>query len=153
MKVEISFKRAEFSDRAFLLALRKLSMNEHLQAAGITLNDEQHLQRIDEFFQESFLIKYNDKNIGVVKLGMLPDRLHIRQLQIMPEFHNSGIGSKVVSLIKQKAVERILPVTLNVLLENPAKRLYEREGFITEGQTQLEYQMRWNNPSVKTKAT
>lgn len=147
MKAEISFKRAEFSDRAFLLTLRKSSMNEHLNAAGIKLSDQQHLQRIDEFFQESFLIKYNDKKIGLIKLGMLPDRLHIRQLQIMPKFHNGGIGSKVVALVKQKAVERDLPVTLNVLLENPAKRLYEREGFITEGQTDLEYQMRWqSNP-------
>lgn len=145
MKAEISFKRAEFPDRSFLLALRKSSMNEHLHAAGLKLNDQQHLQRIDEFFQESFLIKYNDKNIGLIKLGMLPDRLHIRQLQIMPEFHNGGIGSKVVALVKQKALERGLPVTLNVLLENPAKRLYEREGFITEGQTDLEYQMRWQS--------
>ena len=145
MKAEISFKRAEFPDRSFLLALRKSSMNEHLHAAGLKLNDQQHLQRIDEFFDESFLIKYNDKNIGLIKLGMLPDRLHIRQLQIMPEFHNVGIGSKVVALVKQKALERGLPVTLNVLLENPAKRLYEREGFITEGQTDLEYQMRWQS--------
>ncbi|GHE78614.1 GNAT family N-acetyltransferase [Thalassotalea profundi] len=146
MKAEISFKRAEFSDRPFLLALRKSSMDKHLHAAGLKLNDEQHLQRIDEFFEESFLIKYNNKNIGLVKLGMLTDRIHIRQLQIMPEFHNAGIGSKVVRLIKKKAVERTLPVTLNVLLENPAKRLYEREGFITEGQTELEYQMRWHLP-------
>jgi ribosomal protein S18 acetylase RimI-like enzyme len=145
MKAEISFKRAELPDRSFLLALRKSSMNEHLHAAGLKLNDQQHLQRIDEFFDESFLIKYNDKNIGLIKLGMLPDRLHIRQLQIMPEFHNGGIGSKVVALVKQKALERGLPVTLNVLLENPAKRLYEREGFITEGQTDLEYQMRWQS--------
>lgn len=145
MKAEISFKRAELPDRSFLLALRKSSMNEHLHAAGLKLNDQQHLQRIDEFFDESFLIKYNDKNIGLIKLGILPDRLHIRQLQIMPEFHNGGIGSKVVALVKQKALERGLPVTLNVLLENPAKRLYEREGFITEGQTDLEYQMRWQS--------
>mgnify|MGYP000563144933 CR=1 FL=1 len=145
MKAEISFKRAEFSDRPFLLALRKSSMNEHLHAAGIKLNDEQHLQRIDEFFEESFLIKYNSKSIGLVKLGMLSDRLHIRQLQIMPEFHNVGIGSKVVGLIKKKALERSLPVTLNVLLENPAKRLYERQGFFVEGQTDLEYQMRWQD--------
>lgn len=53
----------------------------------------------------------------MVKLGLLPDRLHIRQLQILPEFHNGGIGSKVVTLVKQKASERLLPVTLNVLLK------------------------------------
>ncbi|XQW83767.1 GNAT family N-acetyltransferase [Thalassotalea piscium] len=143
MKAEISFKRAEREDRPFLLALRKSSMNEHLHAAGITLNDEQHLQRIDEFFEDSFLIKYNQRSIGLVKLALLPERLHLRQLQLIPEFHNGGIGGKVLSLIKMKAKERELPITLNVLLDNPAKRLYEREGFIVEGQTDLEYQMRW----------
>lgn len=143
MKVEISFKRAELSDRPFLLALRKVSMTDHLLAAGITLTDAQHLVRIDEFFQESFIIHYNKQQIGLVKLGILPASLHIRQLQILPEFHNGGIGSKVIALIKQKAIARGLPISLNVLLDNPAKRLYEREGFIVEGQTVLEYQMRW----------
>ena len=143
MNVEISFKRAEISDRSFLLTLRKASMDEHLHAAGIDMNDEQHLVRIDEFFQESFLIQYNNNPIGLVKLALLPDSLHIRQLQILPEFHNQGVGSNVLLLIKKKAIERQLPITLNVLLQNPAKRLYEREGFIVEGNTNLEYQMRW----------
>ncbi|GAA5140151.1 GNAT family N-acetyltransferase [Thalassotalea piscium] len=143
MKAEISFKRATTEDKGFLLELRKLSMGQHLAAAGINLSDDEHLQRINEFFQESFVIQYNGKSIGVVKLGLLPDRLHIRQLQILPEFHNGGIGSKVVTLVKQKASERLLPVTLNVLLKNPAKRLYDREGFIVEGQSDLEYKMRW----------
>ena len=143
MKAEIGFKRAEKIDREFLLALRKSTMTDHLLKADITLTDEQHMMRIDEHFADSFLILFNSEPIGLVKLGVLSDRLHIRQLQILGEFCNIGIGSKVLNLIKDKARQRALPITLNVLLENPAKRLYLREGFKIEGQNELEYQMRW----------
>ncbi|WP_448566174.1 GNAT family N-acetyltransferase [Thalassotalea ganghwensis] len=119
-------------------------MNEHLLRANINLTDEQHMMRIDEHFEDSFLILFNGEPIGLVKLGLLTDRFHIRQLQILNEFCNIGIGSKVLSLIKEKAKQRSLPITLNVLLENPAKRLYEREGFVIEGQNDIEYQMRWD---------
>jgi len=143
MKMSIAFQKATHADRDFLLALRKASMTEHLSAAGLALSDEQHFERIDEFFAESHLILLNEQAIGVLKLGVLQDRLHIRQLQILPKFHNRGIGTNVIELIKRKATERSLPITLNVLLANPAKKLYQRAGFVVEGENELEYQMRW----------
>jgi ribosomal protein S18 acetylase RimI-like enzyme len=143
MKTTISFKKANPQDKAFLLELRKASMNEHLAKAGIVLSDEQHYERIDEFFPDSHLIYKDDEKIGLVKFGLLDDRLHIRQFQIMPAFHNCGIGSRVLSLLMKKAQERDIAITLNVLLANPALKLYQRHGFIIIKETQLEYQMRW----------
>lgn len=55
MKAEISFKRATTEDKGFLLELRKLSMGQHLAAAGINLSDDEHLQRINEFFKSHLL--------------------------------------------------------------------------------------------------
>lgn len=144
MKTTISFKKANELDKAFLLELRKASMTEHLAKAGIILSDEQHFERIDEFFSDSNIIYKGDEKIGLVKFALLDDRLHIRQFQIMPSFHNYGIGSRVLTLLKNKAQERNLAITLNVLLENPALKLYQRHGFIIENENQLEYQMRWH---------
>jgi ribosomal protein S18 acetylase RimI-like enzyme len=143
MKTTIRFKKASQQDKSFLLELRKASMTEHLAQAGIVLSDEQHFARIDEFYADSHIIYKDDQKIGLVKFGLLDDHLHIRQFQIMPAFHNCGIGSRVLSLLKKKAQERDLSITLNVLLENPALKLYQRHGFIIEKETQLEYQMRW----------
>ena len=52
MKTTISFKKANEQDKPFLLELRKLSMTEHLAQAGIVYSDEQHFERINEFFAE-----------------------------------------------------------------------------------------------------
>ncbi|GAA6205866.1 MULTISPECIES: GNAT family N-acetyltransferase [Thalassotalea] len=150
MKSTISFKKASQLDKPFLLVLRKTSMTAHLEKAGLVMNDQQHFQRIDEFFTDSHIICKDNEQIGLVKFALLEDRLHIRQFQILPAFHNCGIGTRVLSLLKKKAQERNLAITLNVLLANPALKLYKRQGFIIENETQLEYQMRWQPSADKS---
>lgn len=146
-KAKISFRQASKEDRGFLLALRKASMNEHLIAAGIMLNDQQHLQRIDEYFSDSHLILHDNKIIGLLKLGLFSDRIHIRQFQLLPEFHGLGIGSLILTMVKRKAIEKQVSITLNVLLNNPAKQLYLRHDFTVCGVNELEYSMRWQRPA------
>lgn len=146
LAAEISFKQATHQDRAFLLQLRKLSMVEHLENADIYLDDEQHYARIDEFFADSYLILRNQDPIGLLKLGVFIDRLHIRQFQILPEYQGSGIGSKILAVVKEKAQAKNRAITLNVLLNNPAKQLYARHGFVVMNENALEFNMRWQSP-------
>lgn len=143
-KSVLSFKKAGPQDTSFLLKLRKLSMTEHLLAAGLDYDDEQHKARILEYYNDTYLLNLEDKTIGVVKLGQMVDRWHIRQFQILPEYHGKGIGSKVLSLLQSKAKGVNMPITLNVLYQNPARRLYERMGFKVIGENGLEYQMKWS---------
>ena len=146
MKVVIGFRRAEQADIDFLLILRKTSMNEHLLRAGITLSEQYHLSRINEFFSDSHLILRDKQAVGLIKLGVLSTSLHIRQLQILPEFHHMGIGSYVMDVVKKQSVKIELPITLSVLLDNPAKSLYLRHGFIVTEKNDLEYKMSWLLP-------
>jgi GNAT superfamily N-acetyltransferase len=139
----ISFRRATLNDRSFLLTLRKASMNEHLQGAGIYLDDSAHLERIDEFFSDSYIISYQKNAIGLLKLGLLSDKIHIRQFQLLPQYHGLGIGSRALELVKRKAQEKHLDITLNVLMKNPAKQLYLRHNFVIIDTNELEFQMRW----------
>jgi N-acetylglutamate synthase-like GNAT family acetyltransferase len=141
-KVTIGFRQAQQGDIDYLLQLRKATMEEHLVVAGLILSDQQHLDRIYECFADSSIILMNNQPIGLIKLGVFPDKLHIRQLQISPQYQGKGIGGKVLTLIKEKAKGRRLPLTLNVLLANPVISLYLRLGFIVTGQNALEYQMR-----------
>lgn len=139
----ISFRRATLNDREFLLTLRKASMDQHLQMAGIYLDDRAHFQRIDEFFADSYLILLENDAIGLLKLGIFPDKIHVRQFQILPSYQGLGIGSRVLGLVKRKAQNNGLNITLNVLLHNPAKALYLRQDFVVVDTNTLEYQMRW----------
>lgn len=145
MKLSVGFRRALSSDIDFLLLLRKSTMTEHLNKAGFYFTDQDHIDRIKEFFEDSFIITNHKESIGLIKLGLLADRVHIRQFQILPLFHRKGVGSYVLKVVKKKAKDLELPVTLNVLLDNPAKGLYLRHGFYVEEQGDLEYKMRCNN--------
>ena len=147
MNFVIGFRRATQADIEFLIDLRIASMNDHLIQAGIFMNRKQHNIRINEFFSDSHIILKDSEAIGLLKLGVLSNSLHIRQFQISPKFHSLGIGSKVLEVVKKKAKELKLPITLNVLLANPAKQLYLRHGFVVEQENDLDYQMRWRQKS------
>jgi GNAT superfamily N-acetyltransferase len=139
----ISFRWAMKSDRAFLLTLRKVSMNQHLQYAGLYLDDTAHLRCIDEFFSDSYIISCQNKAIGLLKLGLFADKIHLRQFQLLPQYQGLRIGSRVLELVKRKAQDKQLAITLNVLLKNPAKQFYLRHDFVVMDSNKLEYQMRW----------
>ena len=118
-------------------------MDEHLQSAGLYFDDTAHLLSIDEFFSDSYLISYQNKVIGLLKLGLFTDKIHLRQFQLLPQYQRLGIGSRVLELVKRKAQEKQLAITLNVLLKSPAKQLYLRHDFVVMNSNKLEYQMRW----------
>lgn len=147
MKFTIGFRNVKDEDLDFLVRLRKLSMNEHLSKAKIKLTNEQHLERVKEHYYQSHIILRDRKPIGVIKFGITSLKgtsksLHIRQLQILPKYQGQGIGSKVLQVIKKKALQMQLPITLNVLLKNPARGLYLRHGFQIESKNKIEFQMR-----------
>lgn len=142
MKLSVGFRRATNADIDFLLNLRKSSMTEHLKKAGFNFSESDHLNRINDFFNDSYIITNYKEGVGLIKLGLLPDRIHIRQFQILPSFHRMGLGSYVLEVIKKKSRKYKLPITLNVLLDNPAKSLYLRHGFYVKEQLKLEYKMR-----------
>jgi len=142
MKISISFKMACQQDIDFLLNLRVCSMDEHLIQAGIKMSETQHLSRINEYFNDSHLILVNGEAVGLLKLGVLKQSLHIRQFQLLPNYQSRGIGSRVLAMIKTKAIKLNKPITLNVLLKNPAFSLYGKQGFKVIGENELEYQMK-----------
>lgn len=150
MPLTISFAQAQNSDLTFLLQLRKQTMGQHLTDAGIAMSDEQHIVRIKEFFLDSNIIYGNNEPIGLIKLGLFTDRIHIRQFQILNQYQNKGIGKQVLLLVQQKASKKNLRITLNVLLKNPAKALYERCGFLIESENALEYQMYWQEKRLNS---
>lgn len=120
-------------------------MTEHLRDAGFTTSDSYHLARIKEFYNDSLIILLNDVSIGLVKLSKQNTSLHIRQLQILPRYQNKGIGTLVLKAVIKKGQALDLPITLNVLLANPAKQLYQRHGFNITGQSNIEFNMKYQH--------
>lgn len=68
MNTRITFRVAVLSDEPFLLRLRKLTMTEHLQRAGIATDDETHCLRMRAHFDDAKIICDGEERIGLLKV-------------------------------------------------------------------------------------
>lgn len=71
-------------------------------------------------------------------------------ISLLPDFHNQGIGTKMLTALQEEAARTSLPLRLHVLKTNPAARLYERIGFIPLQDDGLRLLMEWTAPGVCT---
>lgn len=65
------------------------------------------------------------------ELNAIPNKTKIHKIYILPETQGTGLGKKLISLVKEKALENNQRVIfLNVNKYNKAKFFYEKLGFI-----------------------
>ena len=93
--------------------------------------------------------RHHEEKGGVAtRLGWLHVRrtaraLELWQLFVTPEHRGSGIGTTVLGELQQQARSEGVVITLAVLRNNPARRLYKRVGFVTTGRTEHQRYMCW----------
>jgi ribosomal protein S18 acetylase RimI-like enzyme len=89
----------------------------------------------------TFVIERDDAPVGRLRLVDSPDSLEVAGLQLLPSAQSRGIGTGVLLRLAGDAAPR--PLTLGVEKDNPrAKALYERLGFLPDGETETEYRLR-----------
>jgi ribosomal protein S18 acetylase RimI-like enzyme len=71
------------------------------------------------------------------------DGIDLLQLYVAPERQNQGIGTAIVRGLQARAAALGRPLRLNVLINNPARRLYERLGFRIERSDPIKHHMAW----------
>lgn len=62
-------------------------------------------------------------------------------MALLPEFQGRGIGTKLIQAVMGEAAGLGLPLRLQVLKANRARRLYERLGFHVYAETATHLQM------------
>jgi GNAT superfamily N-acetyltransferase len=82
------------------------------------------------------------QDVGVVCKVEGEEEVLLRVVEVLPEYQGRGIGTSIIRCILREAHRKGMPVALQVLKVNPARRLYERLGFVTTGETETHYQMR-----------
>ncbi len=133
--------KATDHDRAFLLTLRKLTMVEHLEKAGLYLSNEEHEFRLNDAYDCCHLIRYADKNIGLLKYREYDNKIEVMQIQIHPGQQNKGFGKMVLNRVLLWSKEKHKNIELSVLKNNPAILLYEKLGFLITGEDKYEFHM------------
>ncbi|AUJ69804.1 MULTISPECIES: GNAT family N-acetyltransferase [unclassified Pseudoalteromonas] len=144
---KIHFIQAKESDFDYLVALRKATMVPHLENAGLFLTDAEHKARVLYEYPSSHLIYINEKCVGLAKFKQREHDYYLFQLQIEPQQQGKGLGAQVIkSLIENHST---LPWVLTVLKANPAKRLYEKLGFVQFADDEYEFHFRREpNPQI-----
>lgn len=142
---EITSRKAEGTDIAFLLHLRNESMDTHLKQMGIHLSDQEHLERVKHGFEGAEIILVNQERAGLLKRKVGGNQVELLQFQLLPRFQGKGLGTKVLTEFIQQVKSKGQHLTLKVLKKNPAKLLYERLGFVVFDEDQHEFYMEFKN--------
>jgi ribosomal protein S18 acetylase RimI-like enzyme len=133
--------KAQELDKDFLFNLRKVTMVEHLEKAGVFLSDEEHLSRIDFQYDSAYVILKSNRKAGVLKYIETENTIEILQIQVLPEYQGQGIGKRLIKDLAIMAEASNRNLTLKVLKENPARYLYEHMGFNTVDEDTYEFHM------------
>lgn len=98
--------------------------------------------RQKQFFADHFdpapsrIVVVNGEDVGVVVVVWGAADAFIASIEIVPAYQGRGLGTALVERVIAEARARGLPVRLQVLKINPARRLYERLGFVVTGETE-----------------
>ncbi|GAB7529234.1 GNAT family N-acetyltransferase [Pseudomonas sp. 3A(2025)] len=89
-----------------------------------------------------WIIEHEGQPIGRIYLFWGPSIVNLIDITLLPEYQGHGIGSALIDAQLRRADELGLRMNLYVEAFNPAKRLYDRLGFIQCGDTGVYLQMR-----------
>ncbi|MCU1287977.1 MAG: uncharacterized protein JWN60_206 [Acidobacteria bacterium] len=99
-------------------------------------------------FRENFqpeanqIIVLNNHDVGRIELNHKADEVRVGNIQILPKYQSKGIGSSIMLKIIRQAQQHKQCVTLQVLKVNPARRFYERLGFVVDGEDDAHFKMK-----------
>jgi GNAT superfamily N-acetyltransferase len=129
---------AASEDLEFLFSLLRASLGSYVEQTFGPWNDEDQRAR---FFASTDpathrVIELDGRRVGCLDVRWLPDQVKLNRILLLPAHQNRGIGTRLVREVVAQARAAGLPVRLRVFRVNPARRLYERLGFVATGETE-----------------
>lgn len=157
---KIVFRDACETDKELLLKIYGSTRSEEL--ALVTFwDDNQKLAFIHHQFQaqdfhykkhypdaQYSIIIYEGKEAGriYVERNQMPEKIHVIDISILPEFRNKGIATTIFRQLQDEAKQTNKSLSIHVEKFNKAKQLYERLGFVIKSEASDIYVlMEWNN--------
>ncbi len=138
-----ALRPATAGDYDFVYQVKAVTLKEYIaQTWGWNEADQQ--SRFSASFNPTQwqIVQLDGRDIGVLCLEREEDGFLLANIEILPPHQNRGIGTRIIEDILVSARRDCLPVRLQVLKANPARRLYERLGFVVTGETGTHYLMR-----------
>jgi ribosomal protein S18 acetylase RimI-like enzyme len=137
----ITLRPVRADDEPFLLALYGSVRAPELEQLAWT--DEQKTLFVRHQFDAQsahWRENYHDTSFDVIERDGMPigrlyvarwrDEIRVVDIALMPEHRGGGLGAALFNEIFKEGDRTGRPVTIHVEIYNPARRLYERLGFI-----------------------
>ncbi|MGI8855642.1 MAG: GNAT family N-acetyltransferase [Thermomicrobiales bacterium] len=96
----------------------------------------------EQFFADHFdpaparIVVVGGEKVGVVAVVWGEADAFLANIEIFPAYQGRGLGTALIRHVIAEAAARGVPVRLQALKINPARRLYERLGFVVTGETE-----------------
>jgi ribosomal protein S18 acetylase RimI-like enzyme len=123
-------------------------MSAYLVESGVLLSAENNLARVMLRFDCAEIVLEGKKSVGLLKVHRDKHLWAILQVQICPSMQGKGVGTWLIKNIIREAKSAKVSLTLSVLRNNPARRLYESLGFVVTGSNDYEYFMKLENSTL-----
>jgi len=82
-----------------------------------------------------FIVQLGTEPVGRLVLQRSADEFRVVDIALLPEHRNRGMGTFLLRQVCAQADAAEKPVRLSVMMNNPARRCYERLGFVKLGET------------------
>jgi ribosomal protein S18 acetylase RimI-like enzyme len=130
--VNVTLRPANSDDAPLFYRVIDLTMRDFILATWGRWDEERVQRESQEHSRLSHaqIIQVNNVAIGVLRVARYPSHLQVEQLYLLPQYQRLGIGSEIMNKIIAEAAELRIPVRLQVMAVNPAKRFYEHLGFV-----------------------
>ena len=107
-------------------------------------------EKQEHLFQEHFeparcgIIVVDGVDVGFISAVESPATMFLAGIYVCATARRHGIGTAILRDLIATAVKQNKRLTLQVLKVNPARRLYERLGFVMTGETWIHFLMEWS---------
>ena len=130
MARQIILRQAEAEHYDFALRLYLLTMQPYVQELVAWDEREQRATFAAQWkLDQVSIISVDWNDVGWLQDAELPAEIRLQKFYISPRYQGSGIGSEVLGnlLVTWRSTGK--KIVLRVLVNNPARHLYERLGF------------------------
>jgi GNAT superfamily N-acetyltransferase len=134
----ISLRAAASDDEAFALHVMEACMRVYAEQTWGSWNGRADL---DLAFDK--IIHLAGRDIGIIGVDRCPDCWFLDKLYLLPAYQNQALGSYLLQSLIKDAKSAQVVLRLTVLEVNPARRFYERHGFVLTHTISPRHHMEW----------
>jgi ribosomal protein S18 acetylase RimI-like enzyme len=132
------------ADRELFFLTRRDGFRRYVELTKPWDDDVQRASAYDGFAELPVeIIERDGVAIGYQIVERRPDHWFLDEIALVESERNRGIGTDLVRAIMAAARAAGLPLRLNCLRANPARRLYDRLGFRVIAEEDIRVRMEW----------